>query len=119
MNGFKQLVQYTSSDRFTATYGEVFIVPKRINQDSIESFFSVQRQMCGGNRNMTAYTYAFNVNSILSQRSAHLVSRKQTNVHDAYDSAKSLDQLATDVMPKRSNKETCKHILTWSLNSAA
>ena len=39
MNGFKQLLQYISSDRFTATYGEVFIVPKRINQDSIESFF--------------------------------------------------------------------------------
>ena len=70
---------------------------------------------------MTAYTYVFNVNNILSQRSAHLVSRKQTIVDDAYDSAKSLDQLATDVVPKKSNKETCKYILTWirSLNSAA
>ena len=36
---------------------------------------------------MTAYTSAYNVNSILSQRTSHLMSRKQTNVHDAYESA--------------------------------
>ena len=39
-------VQYISSNRFTVTCGEVFIVPKRINQDNIESCFFLCRDRC-------------------------------------------------------------------------
>ena len=52
---------------------------------------------------MTAYTYAYNVNNILPQRTSHLISRKQTNVHDAYESAQSLNQLASSTLPKKSH----------------
>ena len=72
--------------------------------------------MCGGNRNMTAYTYAYNVNSILSQRTSHLISRKQTNVHDAYESAQSLDQLASSTLPKKSHATSGKFKIGWSVN---
>ena len=64
---------------------------------------------------MTAYTYAYNVNSILSQRTSHLISCKQTNVHDAYESVQSLDQLASSTLhvPKKSHAMSGKLKIGW------
>ena len=38
----------------------LYLNVKRISQDHVESYFSAQRQMCGGTQNMTGYTYGYN-----------------------------------------------------------
>ena len=70
-------------------YGEVYLIPKRLNQDIVESFFSLQRQLCGGNRNITAYSYAYNVNGILSFQASNLVTRSAYNIEAMNDTVKS------------------------------
>jgi len=77
IDGLKELVAYINTDEFKAEYGNVYIIPKRLNQDIIESFFSSQRQMCGGSRNMTAFTYGYNVNGLVAFRSSKLIKNKQ------------------------------------------
>ena len=39
IDGLKELVAYINTDEFKAEYGNVYIIPKRLNQDIIESFF--------------------------------------------------------------------------------
>ena len=82
IDGLKELVAYINTDEFKAEYGNVYIIPKRLNQDIVESFFSSQRQMCGGSRNMTAFTYGYNVNGLVAFRSSKLIKNKQTNVYE-------------------------------------
>ena len=55
--------------------------PKKTQLGFSSHLFSVQRQLCGGSRNMTAYVYAYNINGILSYKSANLVLRSQTNIN--------------------------------------
>ena len=83
IDGLKELLAYMDTDEFKQEYGsDLYIVPKRLNQDVVESFFSSQRQMCGGTRNMTAYTYGYNVNGLVTYCSSKLISNKQTNVYE-------------------------------------
>ena len=70
---------------FQLTYpGNHYIIPKRIGQDVVESFFSVQRQAFGGTTNMTAFACGYNINSILAS-SAKLISKRETNVFNTDD----------------------------------
>ena len=39
IDGLKELVAYINTDEFKAEYGNVYIIPKRLNQDIVESFF--------------------------------------------------------------------------------
>jgi hypothetical protein len=56
---------------FVKEYGDqLYLNLQRLNQDFLESFFSCQRQMCGGTQNMTAYEYSYNVSSLTSLRSS-------------------------------------------------
>ena len=72
--------------KFTSLHGShLYIIPKRISQDVVESFFSIQQQACGGTNNMTAYTYGYNVNSMISYAEARCLSSKQTNVYEVDD----------------------------------
>ena len=64
--------------------GDPYIIPRRLSQDVVECFFSIQRQACGGTNNMTAFTYGYNVNSVLAS-SIKIASKKQTNVFDSDD----------------------------------
>ena len=41
--------------------------------------------MCGGTRNMTAYTYGYNVSATISYISSQLVSKKQANQAELQD----------------------------------
>ena len=69
---------------FKAVHGsDYYIIPKRLSQDIVESFFSLQRQSCGGSSNMTAYAYGYNVNSAVSYQKPNLSQKKQTNVFQA------------------------------------
>jgi len=79
MKALKGLLQYTESDEFKEEFGDnlyLILNTCRLNQDCIESCFSVQRQMCGGTSNMTAYTYGYNVSGNICYISAQL--NKQT-----------------------------------------
>ena len=71
---------FINSDEFKTEYGNVYVIPKRLNQDIVESFFSSQRQMCGGSRNMTAFTYGYNVNGLVTYQNSRLIKNKQTLV---------------------------------------
>ena len=85
INGFKSLVQFIESPLFQSKYpGNHYIIPKRISQDVVESFFSIQRQSCGGTNNMTAYTYGYNISSTIAS-STKLLSKKETNVYSTDD----------------------------------
>ena len=75
------MVAYINTDEFKAKYGNLYVIPKKFNQD-IESFFPSQRQMCGGSRNMTGFTYSYNVNGLPAFRSSRLIKNKQTNVNE-------------------------------------
>lgn len=85
----QELVGYITQTEFQEVYGEVYLIPKRLNQDIVESFFSLQRQLCGGNRNITAYSYAYNVNGILSFQASNLVTRSAYNIEAMKDTVKS------------------------------
>ena len=39
IDGLKGLVAYINTDEFKAEYGNVYIIPKCLNQDIVESFF--------------------------------------------------------------------------------
>ena len=85
INGFKSLVQFIESPLFQSNYpGNHYTIPKRISQDVVESFFSIQRQSCGGTNNMTAYTYGYNIGSTIAS-STKLLSKKETNVYSTDD----------------------------------
>jgi hypothetical protein len=65
INGFKALVKFIGNPEFIYLHGsQPYIIPKRISQDVVESFYSMQA--CGGTNNMTAYTDGYNVNSMIS-----------------------------------------------------
>ena len=65
MNALKGILQYIESNEFKDEFGDdLYLILHRLNQDCVESYFSIQRQMCCGTRNMTAYTYGYNVSAI-------------------------------------------------------
>ncbi|CAB4014839.1 Hypothetical predicted protein [Paramuricea clavata] len=83
VNALKELLKFLKTDEFTKEYGgDLYLNLKKLNQDFLESFFSCQRQMCGGTNNMTAYTYGYNISSLTSLRSSRLLMKKQTNVYE-------------------------------------
>lgn len=112
MHGFTELTKYIASETFKERHGDCYVIPKRISQDCVESFFSVQRQMCGGNSNMTAFSYGYNLNGILSYRSSNLLKGIQTS-YDVCSS--SIDSLAVDVLPKRTATDSVKQDTEWTL----
>ena len=69
--------------KFKNKYGDgMYINVKRISQDHVESYFSAQRQMCGGIQNMTGYTYGYNIICLSNIRSSKLLMKKQTNIYN-------------------------------------
>ena len=98
------MVKFIGTPEFISLHGnQSYIIPKRISQDVVESFFSVQRQACGGTNNMTAYTYGYNVNSMISCSEAKRLSKKHTNTYDVDDVEFGEGQKCKDSIPKRSN----------------
>ena len=56
-------------------------MPIKLNQDFEESFFSSQRQMCGGTQNMTAFVYSYNINGHSCAQTEKALGNKQTNIN--------------------------------------
>ena len=80
------------------------VIPKRVSTDIVESFSSMQRQVCGG-ANMTAYTYGYNVNSISYSEAKRLSKKKQTNVYELDDTEFSPGLKCDGSIPKRNNAQ--------------
>ena len=99
---------------FVRTYGNLYLIPKRLNQDLVLSFFSVQRQLCGRSRNMTAYVYAYNINGILSYKNANLVSRSQTKINSIQEVTADLN-LASDTLPRRAKTSSVHDQVDWDV----
>ena len=61
---------------------------------------------------MTAFSYGYNLNGILSYRSSHLLKGIQTS-YDVCSS--SIDSLAVHKLPKRAAKDSVKQDTEWML----
>ena len=112
----KALINYIKNDNFfTNKFGrDLYIIPKRISQDFVESFFSKQRQSCGGTQNMTAYTYGYNIYSSLSQDATRLVRYKQTNVAEVEECNQAVNEKKT--LPKRRSNGVATNDIVWPLD---
>ena len=80
IDALKKMLNFIASEQFVQEYGELFILPIKLNQDFVESFFSSQRQMCGGMQNMTAFVYSYNINGYSCAQTTNALGNKQTNV---------------------------------------
>lgn len=80
IDAFKRLLNLTESEQFVQEYGDLFLIPIKLNQDFVESLFSYERQMCGDTQNMTAYVYSYNINGYSCVQTAKALGNKQTNV---------------------------------------
>jgi hypothetical protein len=106
------LNKFMKTDGFVAEYGSnLYLNLKKISQDHVESYFSAQRQMCGGTQNMTGYTYGYNINSLTTLRSSRLLMKKQTNVYEVSESLPYLTN--TEQLPKRQANDSIWDTVQW------
>ena len=107
-----ELLEFMKTESFVQNYGNnLYINLKRISQDHVESYFSAQRQMCGGTQNMTAYTYGYNINSLTTLQSARLLMKKQTNVYEVSESLPFLTN--AEQLPKRQANDSIWDAVPW------
>lgn len=89
----------------------MFVIPKKLNQDFVESFFSCQRQMCGGTQNMIAYVYAYNINGYSCYQTAKALGKKQTNVFEVEETMSYFD--GDCELPRRKAKDSIYDLVEW------
>ena len=99
----KRLLKFMNSKKFLEEYSELFIIPAKLNRDFVESFFSTQRQMCGGTKNMTAYVYAYNINGYSCFQTAKTLGKKQTNVYKLDETLSYFDRECELLQSKNEN----------------
>ena len=67
LSSFIDLLKYIFSQQFQEKYpSKPYIIPKRLNQDIVEGWFSHQRGCCGDNREPTVLQYGYNNMKLLS-----------------------------------------------------
>jgi hypothetical protein len=112
VRALNELLKFMKTDGFVAEYGSnLYLNLKKISQDHVESYFSAQRQMCGGTQNMTGYTYGYNINSLTTLRSSRLLMKKQTNVYEVSESLPYLTN--TEQLPKRQANDSIWDTVQW------
>ena len=110
----KEFIQFINLHEFKAKYGELYVNVKRISQDHVKSYFSAQRQICGGTQNMTGYTYGYNINCLNNLSSSKVLMNKQTNVYNV-----ALPVLNnTEQLPKRRSEESIWESIPWYVKVA-
>lgn len=107
----KELLHFIGTQEFLNEYGELYISLGKLNQDFVESFFSCQRQMCGGTQNMTAYVYGYNINGYATFQASKVLGAKQTNVYEikAFTSSLKEDQN----LPRRITNDSVYDMVEW------
>ena len=112
VRALNELLKFMKTDGFVAEYGSnLYLNLKKISQDHVESYFSAQRQMCGGTQNITWYTYGYNINSLTTLRSSRLLMKKQTNVYEVSESLPYLTN--TEQLPKRQANDSIWDTVQW------
>ena len=101
---------------FKAKYGELYVNVKQISQDHVESYFSAQRQICGGTQNMTGYTYGYNINCLNNLSSSKVLMNKQTNVYNVAEALPVINN--TEQLPKRRSEESIWESIPWYVEVA-
>jgi hypothetical protein len=99
------------NEEFVNEFGNLFVMPVKLNQDFVESFFSSQRQMCGGTQNMTAYVYSYNINGYSCVQTAKALGNKQTNVYELQETFTYFD--GDNNLPKRGNANSIYDLVEW------
>ena len=110
------MVAYINTDEFKDEYGNLYVIPKKLNQNIVESFFPSQRQMCGDSRNMTAFTYSYSVDGLAAFRSSRLMKNKQTKVNKVPEIVSILLN-QNEHLPRRDQHTDLDHDLTWTVHS--
>lgn len=83
VNGLSALIDHITELKFIAQYGSgFFVIPRRLSQDILESYFSIQRASGGGNTNMTAYSYGHNTQHLIL---GHVARKNKRSVDDEED----------------------------------
>ena len=100
-----------ASETFCNEYGDLFVIPGKLNQDFVESFFSCQRQVCGGSQNMTAYVYAYNINGYSCFQTAKSLGKKQTNVYELEETMTYFE--GDRELPRRRNENSIYDLVEW------
>lgn len=85
-----------------------YIIPRRLNQDIVESWFSHQRGLCGDSCEPTVSQYGQNNTKLLSLKRARGDISK-----NSYGTA-SIDEIAEDRQPLSKNKN--RRHFTWPVN---
>ncbi|CAB4040698.1 Hypothetical predicted protein [Paramuricea clavata] len=112
VRALNELLKFMKTDGFVTEYGSnLYLNLKKISQDHVESYFSAQRQMCGGTQNMTGYTYGYNINSLTTLRSSRLLMKKQTNVYEVSEYLPYLTN--TEQLPKRQANDSIWDTVQW------
>ena len=93
-----------------------YILFQKGSTKTLWNLFSLFSDSYAGAIGMTAYTYGYNLNGIMSFKSSNLVSRSQTNVNSITDVAGDLDALAADSLPKRSDNSSIYKLVPWVAN---
>ena len=107
----KELLHFIGTQEFVNEYGELFLILDKLNQDFVESFFSCQRQMCGGTQNMTAFVYGYNVNGYTTFQATKALANKQTNVYELKESMSYFND--KQHLPRRLSNDGIFDIVQW------
>ena len=87
---------------------KTYIIPRRLNQDIVESWFSHQRWLCGDSREPTVSQYGQNNTKLLSLKRARVDISKNSYGTD------SIDEIAEDRQLLSKNKN--RRHFTWPVN---
>lgn len=109
-------MKFIESPKIQSLQGNHYVIPKRLSQDLVESFFSVQRQSCGGTTNMTAVAYGYNVNSAITYSATKLLRKTQTNVLQNDEIELSCEQESNVSLPRRGNMESIFTKQLWPVH---
>ena len=107
----KELLHFIGTEEFVNEHGELFLILNKINQDFVESFFSCQRQMCGGTQNMTAFVYGYNVNGYTTFQATKALTSKQTNVYELQEALSYFN--GEQELPRRINNDGIFDMVEW------
>lgn len=69
VTGFLTILEVTFSTEMQAKFPGVYIIPKQISQDVVESYFSRVRSMAGDGGHMTEHTYAYLCETMMAKMS--------------------------------------------------
>ena len=102
---------------FVRKYGNLYLIPKRLNQELVESFFFSLASALWWKQEHDSICVCSQYHGILSYKSANLVSRSQTNINSMQDLevTADLNALAADTLPRRAKSSSVNDQVDWDV----